>query len=341
MDWVQATGKTVDEAKDAALDLLGVDMSDAEFEVIEEARTGLFGRLKNEARVRARIRPATPRPKAERRDRKRGSGRDKDPSKDSAQTDGAKESSPKAERGASAASRGGSNGSGGAKERAPRPPRTESDRAPRAPRASGDTRSTDERGGTSVTEDMSVDEQAEKAEAFLTTLLDRFGISGALERVAVDDDTREVNVSGEAVGILVGPRGRTLEALQDVVRTVVQRHAGPSDKRVRVDVAGYRHKRREALAAFAVSVAESVRESGVARALEPMSSPDRKVVHDALVEIDGVVTSSEGEDPRRRVVVSPDTAVALVESAEPVEPVETAEVVEAAEAAETVEATDD
>ncbi len=310
MDWVQVTGKTVDEAKEAALDLLGVDMSDAEFEVIEEARTGMFGRLKNEARVRARIRPSSPRPKAERRDRRRGAPKD-GVKADGPKADGASD----APKPAAAGARGerSSNGAASGRDRAPRP-RGESGRAPRPARSNDDSRTNDERGGTSVTEDMSVDEQAQKAEEFLTTLLDRFGVSGSLERVAVDDDTREVNVTGEAVGILVGPRGRTLEALQDVVRTVVQRHAGPSDKRVRVDVAGYRHKRREALAAFAVTVAESVRESGVARALEPMSSPDRKVVHDALMEIEGVVTSSEGEDPRRRVVVSPEPAVAAADS---------------------------
>ena len=57
MEWVETTGKTVEEAKDAALDQLGVDEQDAEFEVIEEPRTGLFGRTRGEARVRARVRP--------------------------------------------------------------------------------------------------------------------------------------------------------------------------------------------------------------------------------------------------------------------------------------------
>src|SRR5690606_39765158 len=70
MEWVETTGKTVDEAKDLALDQLGVDEQDAEFEVLEEPRTGLFGRLRGEARVRARVRPTQPRPKQDRRDRK-------------------------------------------------------------------------------------------------------------------------------------------------------------------------------------------------------------------------------------------------------------------------------
>src|SRR5437016_2954694 len=71
MEWVETTGKTVEEAKEAALDQLGVHEDDAEFEVIESPRVGLFGRLRGEARVRARVRPTRPRAKAERRDRKR------------------------------------------------------------------------------------------------------------------------------------------------------------------------------------------------------------------------------------------------------------------------------
>ena len=71
MEWVETTGRTIDEAKEAALDELGVDESDAEFEVLEEARAGLFGRLRSEARVRARVRPTAPRAKEDRRDRRR------------------------------------------------------------------------------------------------------------------------------------------------------------------------------------------------------------------------------------------------------------------------------
>src|SRR5437588_5869993 len=73
MEWVETTGRTVAEAKDAALDQLGVDEHDAEFEVLEEPKSGLFGRLRSEARVRARVVPTEPRPKVERRERRRGS----------------------------------------------------------------------------------------------------------------------------------------------------------------------------------------------------------------------------------------------------------------------------
>src|SRR5262245_20436955 len=71
MEWVETTARTVEEAKDRALDQLGVHEEDAEFEILDEPRPGLFGRMRGEARVRARVRPTRPRPKAERRERRR------------------------------------------------------------------------------------------------------------------------------------------------------------------------------------------------------------------------------------------------------------------------------
>ena len=74
MEWVEITSKTVEEAKEAALDQLGVDTDDAEFEILEEPSRGLFGKTRGQARVRARIRPTRPRPKVERRDRRKRTG---------------------------------------------------------------------------------------------------------------------------------------------------------------------------------------------------------------------------------------------------------------------------
>jgi len=75
--------------------------------------------------------------------------------------------------------------------------------------------------------------------------------------------------------------------------------------RLRIDVSGYRERRREALEKFAVAVAQEVRETGQTKALEPMASADRKVVHDSIHDIDGVASHSDGEEPRRRVVITP------------------------------------
>ena len=121
----------------------------------------------------------------------------------------------------------------------------------------------------------------------------------------IDDDVVLVEVDGDDLGLLVGPKGATLHAIEELVRTVVQRQTDGHGARIHVDVAGYRAKRREALDEFTQELAEKVLESGSPMALEPMSATDRKVVHDTAAEIDGVATESEGEEPRRRVVLRP------------------------------------
>jgi spoIIIJ-associated protein len=97
----------------------------------------------------------------------------------------------------------------------------------------------------------------------------------------------------------------TLQAIQDLARALVARGEGDHPAKVRVDVGGYRQKRREALARFAEKVAQEVEVSGEAKSLEPMNASDRKVIHDALGAMAGVTTRSEGEDPYRRVVIVP------------------------------------
>lgn len=158
-----------------------------------------------------------------------------------------------------------------------------------------------------MTTELSLEQQGDLVEDFLDGLLDAFDLDGDLRRVEIDDDTIEVHIDGEDLGLLIGPKGQTLTAVQELSRTVVQRRSeGPTRGRIRLDVAGYREKRREALERFTRQVAEEVRASGSRKALEPMAPPDRKVVHDTVNTIDGVGTVSEGEEPRRRVVIVPE-----------------------------------
>lgn len=156
------------------------------------------------------------------------------------------------------------------------------------------------------TQIMTLDEHVATVETFVTGLVEAFGLTGTIEVVEVDDETREVRVVGDELGLLIGPRGLTLQAVHELARTVVFRAAPDGQEgRVRIDIGGYRERRRAALERFAITVAETVREAGRAKALEPMSAPDRKIVHDVINDIDGVRTTSEGEEPRRRVVVHP------------------------------------
>ena len=153
---------------------------------------------------------------------------------------------------------------------------------------------------------MTLEEQADAIRAFTEGLVEAFGTTGTGSVKAIDDDNIEVRVDGDDLGLLIGPKGQTLQAVQELARTVVQR-SGPSRAgRVHLDIGGYRARRREALAAFTRNLAQQVVESGAAKALEPMSPADRKVVHDTANDIEGVRTESRGEEPRRRVVIVPD-----------------------------------
>lgn len=155
-------------------------------------------------------------------------------------------------------------------------------------------------------QDVPLDEQAEVARAFLVGLLASFEADGRVDVREIDEDTVELALDGGTdLRLLIGPGGTTLTAVQEVTRRVVQRQTGARNGRLLVDVAGYRRKRKAALERFVEGVAADVRDSGVAKALEPMHAADRKVVHDTVNGLDGVSTTSEGEDPRRRVVISP------------------------------------
>jgi spoIIIJ-associated protein len=147
----------------------------------------------------------------------------------------------------------------------------------------------------------SIEEQVDAGREFATGLLTAFESSGSVA-VDSDDNEIEVRIDGDNLGLLVGPQGATLAALEELLRGAVG-HRGPG--RLHLDVSGYRAKRRAALAEFARRVADDVRTSGSAKALEPMSAPDRKVVHDTVAELPGVATISDGEDPHRRVIIQP------------------------------------
>ena len=106
----------------------------------------------------------------------------------------------------------------------------------------------------------------------------------------------------EGVGLLIGRHGATLDGLQELVRSVVQRQTGERC-RVLVDVEDYRKRRRAQVIRHARDVAKRVTSGGEDEALEPMTSYERKLVHDAVASIGGLETHSEGEEPNRHVVI--------------------------------------
>ncbi|MHB1912260.1 MAG: Jag N-terminal domain-containing protein, partial [Acidimicrobiales bacterium] len=231
MEWVETTGKSVDEAVDAALDQLGVAEDDAEVEILEEPKPGLFGRMRGEARVRVRVRPTQPRPKEDRRDRRRRPAGE--PAEEAAAPPSADETtSSRREAGEGTRSR---NGSGASRPREK---------------------------GTNMDEPVPLTAQAKEAEEFLKGLVDQFGLEGKVSSEILDEDNFEIRVDGGDLGLLIGPKGVTLSAVQELTRTVVQRKLNAHNGRLLVDVSGYRQKRKIALERFTRDVVDQVLSSG-------------------------------------------------------------------------------
>jgi spoIIIJ-associated protein len=312
-----------------------------EYEILAEASRSMLGLKKTDARLRARVRPREPRQRVERRDRDRSRGRRGDRSRagkgngrnDGGQGDRNKQRGDQAKKG---------NGNKQRGDRA-KPGDGDSKRADRAKPSAGspdgdskETSSSRRRGrgsgvsgeaGTGVEstsddrasagrdeiapdpapkgEQMELETQSEIVEAFVTGLLDEMGLDARVVST-IEDDRLSVEAQGLNLGLAIGHRGETVRAITEIARTIVQRRSeGDAVGFLSVDVGGYRERRRTFLEEFARNQADAVLDDGRARALEPMGSADRKVIHDTVSEIDGVETESEGSDRDRRVVIRP------------------------------------
>jgi spoIIIJ-associated protein len=157
-----------------------------------------------------------------------------------------------------------------------------------------------------------VDAGPTKADLFRESEIAADYIEGLLDILDYDGDIDElvsagrpmVEVVGGRLNSLVGTRGATLEALQELARLAVFRQTG-SPSRLLLDVGGYRANRRKELGAIAKNAAEKVKEFGEPVRLEPMSAFERKCVHDVINALAGVESESEGVEPSRRIVVRP------------------------------------
>ena len=339
MEWIETTGITLDEAKDRALDRLGVAEDELEVEVLVEASRSMFGLKKTEARLRARVRPTSPRPKAERRDRNRRNDRNergRDGRSKSGDRSKGQNGKPKGgdqgggdqnrSRGTSQGSRDrrqdstverqdeelnsgnrGRRGNQGQQETGAGTTQKTADRRGRNGESAKSPTNENGRGSDrerADVETMDLQTQARITEEFVQGLLDRMGLEA---RVAsrIEEDRLTVEAQGLNLGLAIGQRGETVRAITELSRTLVQRSSdGQADGSLTVDIGGYRERRRTFLADFARTQAEAVLADGRPRALEPMGAADRKVVHDTIGEIDGLATLSEGSDADRRVVIS-------------------------------------
>ncbi len=293
MEWITLTAATVSEAKEQLLHKLGVPDAEAEFVVEDEGESKFFGLRKTDARVRARV---VPRRTEQRRDRKRSRNDRNDTKKRKTKGAAKNSSSPGNDTGGSSSSPVASG-----EERSDRPAtsntgdRNERSQTPKKPRTTKDRPRVQK-------EEISMEQVQENLTTFMNGLVTAFGIDANVE-LMVEEENITANVPGQH-GVLIGPKARTLDAIQEIAK-IASFKGGTSPARVKVDVGDYRKKRAAALAAFASKAAQKAIDDDTEVVLDPMSSADRKVVHDALSEIDGIETRSVGTDPRRQVVIAP------------------------------------
>ena len=304
MEWIETTGSTVDEAKDRALDRLGIAEDDMQFEIIEEGSSSLFRLKRKEARLRARVKPVNTKPTFDRRSRNKNqsrggkntnkSGNDRNTnSKKNPKNNTQKESNKKS-----------TNNNKTDKNAANNRKKRDTD-IKSSKKGSSKTDSENRTKGKETVEKnkMNLEEQSEIIEDFVTGLLKKMGLQARVVS-SIEDNRAVVQAQGLNLGLAIGPRGETVRAITQLSHTMIQRLSdGEAEGKLTVDIGGYRERRRTFLAEFAVNQANEVLEDGNSVALDPMNASDRKVVHDAVSDVEGVTTRSEGSDYDRHVVI--------------------------------------
>lgn len=146
--------------------------------------------------------------------------------------------------------------------------------------------------------------KAERAKEYLSDILRCMDIEADIELQIEDEENIKVALNGDNLGLLIGRRGQTLDALQYLVNMAINRQGGDW-VRVNMDIEGYRSRREETLKSLAERLATKVQTSGRRVALDPMTALERRIIHSELQEFPGVETHSEGRDPYRRVIIVP------------------------------------
>ena len=274
-EFIDVTGKTEEEAISKALAQLGLDRDDVSVEILERAKSGFLGIGSSPARVRVYHGP-------------------EDGEKTAPKAEAKPEPEPRQET---------------KKEFRPEPkPRREKPRKqepredrPAAPRAEAPR-------PAPVPVDLGEEVDDEKSRAirtFLTGLLEHMECSAEILVYQPEKGRYKVILEGKQMGTLIGRRGETLDAIQQLTSYSVNRSGG-SRVRVQLDAEGYREKREQSLQHLAKKVAGKVVKYRRSVTLEPMNAYERHVIHTALQDVPGVTTYSTGTEPNRRVIVAYD-----------------------------------
>ena len=320
---IEATGKTVEDAVRAGLKQLGCDSSDVNIDVISMGSPGLFGMFGKLAKVRLTVKEEDPELDFEMPTISLSAQKSRPARAEAPKAEAPKAEAPKAEAPKTEASKAETPNAEAPKAEAPAsepeaPVKAESKpapepRKPRQPKApKADT--------PAAKAEKTAEKPAQKAEPFepsdpeklsregriaydfLSNVTEKMGVHVEI-RVTEEEDHLSVAMMGDTLGILIGRRGDTLDALQYL--TSLQVNKGRDNyMRVSLDTENYRAKREEALTKLAMRMANRAHKTGRKVTLEPMNPYERRVLHSALQNNPYVTTHSEGEEPYRRVVIT-------------------------------------
>lgn len=260
------TAKTVEEAQEQAVSAFGAPASQIRFEILEQPRRGLFGKLKGEARVKAEYDPMM-------------------------------QQTPVREAPAAPAAPVPQQPAAPAEEPAVQPDAAPvAETVPETPEAVP----VEEAVPAELTEEQAA--KAEHARSYVASILRSMGLSDA-STMTVTESGVTLTFDGDGSGTIIGRRGETLDALQYLASMVSNK--GDKDYfRITIDSCGYREKRRKTLIELAKKISKSVLRTGRSTTLEPMNPYERRIIHSAVSEIDGVTSHSTGEEPYRKVIIS-------------------------------------
>ena len=279
--YIDVTGKTEDEAIAAALAQLSMDRDDVSVEILERAKAGFLGLGSCPAKVRVYYGPEDEPPAAEVKEapeQKVEPQPEKKPEK---------KPEPRPE-----------------KKREPKPERKQERKAEPRPEKKPETPAEPQSTPVQELGEEVNDEKAQAIRTFLTGLLEQMESPATIKIYQPEKGRYKVFLEGERMGALIGRRGETLDAIQQLTSYAVNRTG--NRVRVQLDAEGYREKREQSLQHLARKVAAKVVRYRRSVTLEPMNAYERHVIHMALQDVPGVTTYSTGVDPNRRVIVAYD-----------------------------------
>ena len=277
--FIDMTGKTEDEAIRRALEQLGLERDDVSVEILERAKSGFLGIGGSPATVRVSYDDGQPEPKPEPVKPEPKSAAPKAEKKPVYCAEVLQKEVRAREKQEREAKRG---------ERRAEP---KTEKAPREPAVLG--------------EEIR-DEKSEQIRTFLSGLLEHMDAKAEVKVYEVEKNRYKVILEGEKLGALIGRRGETLDAIQQLTNYSINRGGESKRARVQIDAENYREKREESLERLAQKVAGKVVKYRRNVTLEPMNAYERHVIHTALQDTQYITTFSIGTEPNRRVVVSYD-----------------------------------